>query len=133
MLAELCPKCGSNKIKGKKNVRIYGQTVEVDCLTCGWKGKDSDLLVMDLGEGQSFSDAATDLTKEVIAQFTLLLSKYMSEPVVLALVQSGLIAPKDTERLQRLATKSIEAVWQAVIDDLKQEDQKQAKEVGKDG
>ena len=128
MLVELCPKCGSNKVKNKQKVRIYGQRVEVECMSCGWKGDDSELLVSKLGEDASLTDVAMDITKEAVTNFGELLGKGVAPPLVYALVHSGLVAAADTELLQELATESIEAIWERVVKILKDKDKKNAEQ-----
>lgn len=128
MIAELCPKCGSNKITGKKKVVVVGITNKVECVSCGWKGEDKDLFFYHVGENVSLSinDPASEIVKEAVSAFSVMLAQNTAEPIVKSLVMSGLVGAQEKEVLQELVAGSVEAMWLHIINYFKDKDKEQA-------
>jgi ribosomal protein S27AE len=120
--ARVCPNCGSAKIEDF-HLQIETAEKRVQCLQCGWRGKDGELLTLDASQaaqGGITTDAAMIISEKVAEDFLRFLAKDAGQQVGLAMVNSGLVGLKDAKKLARLIRAACLGAHKGVLDEINQ-------------
>jgi len=118
----VCPECGSAKIEDF-HLQIEHSNKRVQCLQCGWRGKDDDLLTVDASQvtqGGITMDAAMVVSEKVAEDFLRFLAKDAGQPIGLAMVNAGLVGLKDSKKLARLIRAACLGAHKGTLDEINQ-------------
>lgn len=99
-MIEVCPDCSSAKIETKGS--LLAKDVKVICLSCGWEGVSPELLLPVQSSTGLTADQALSIAQEVSTGYLTALAKRASQPIGLAMVESGIVGLHDKARLTRL-------------------------------
>lgn len=126
MNAKLCPKCGSGKVEIKGS--SLGTSSVAKCQNCDWEGQEKDLVVYALEQVVNREltaadligapDAATAIAMMVSKEYMNKLAAYASQPIGLAMIESGLIGQKDVATLSRLLRAACLAAHKATLEEM---------------
>lgn len=122
MEAKVCPECGSAKIEDF-HLQIETAEKRVQCLQCGWRGKDGDLLTLDASQaaqGGITTDAAMVISEKVAEDLLRLIAEGAGQQIGLAMVHAGLIGLKDSKKLARLIRAACLGTHKGILDEVTQ-------------
>jgi hypothetical protein len=116
----VCPECGSAKIEDF-HLQIEHAQKRVQCLQCGWRGKEDDLLTVSASQqGGITMDAAMVISEKVAEDFLRFLAKDAGQEIGLAMVNAGLVGLKDSKKLARLIRAACLGAHKGTLDEISQ-------------
>lgn len=114
----ICPKCGSGKVSIQM---MDSDDARAECMNCGWVGTRKDAISVELPENP-FSldvdpDRALEIAKQISSEFMHRLYQHVSQPIGLALIESGMVGRKDTQSLTRLLRAACLGAHKAALEE----------------
>ena len=108
MSVEMCPGCGSTKV-----VLPDIRGGDAACSSCGWIGKDKDLVAKTMSETEAYS-----IANAVAREYLLRLGSSAAIPIGQAMIESGLVGRKDKQLITRLIRAAVAGAHMSTLKEI---------------